>query len=250
MRISDSVFLVTGSSRGIGEAIAAQLGQRGAQVLLHGRCVDRLDANASALGAKALDVDLTGRGAAEELALRALDVYGRVDGVVHAAGVGWCGATADMPPGSVEELVSVNLVAAVQLTRCLLPGMIRAGRGHVSFVASIAGLTGVAREAVYSATKAAVVTFADSLRLELAGIGVGVSVISPGAVDTEFCATRGVPYQRRFPRPIPPQRVAAVVVRSIERDRPSAVVPSWLRAAPATRAAVPSLYRVLARRFG
>jgi short-subunit dehydrogenase len=103
---------------------------------------------------------------------------------------------------------------------------------------------------VYSATKAAEVTFADSLRLELAGSGVGVSVVSPGAVRTDFCATRGQPYRRRFPRPINPDRVAAAVVRSVARERPRAVVPRWLAIAPAAQALVPPAYRALAERFG
>jgi short-subunit dehydrogenase len=150
----------------------------------------------------------------------------------------------------IEELIKVNVRAPIELTRYLLPGMLAAGHGHVCFIASIAGLTGVAHEAVYSATKAAEVTFADSLRLELAGTGVGVSVVAPGAVSTQFCATRGQPYRRRFPRPISADRVAAAVVRGMDRDRAQIVVPRWLAIAPAVQAFAPSAYRALAHRFG
>jgi short-subunit dehydrogenase len=250
MRIPGAVVLVTGSSRGIGAAIAARLVDRGARVLLHGRDVDQLDAVSASLGAKVLAADLAREHCAADLAEQAVDVYGYVDGVVHCAGVGWYGDAAAMGERTIEELIRVNVRAPIELTRYLLPGMLAHGHGHVCFIASIAGLTGVAHEAVYSATKAAEVTFADSLRLELAGTGVGVSVVAPGAVRTQFCATRGQPYRRRFPRPISADRVAAAVVRSMDQDRAQAVVPRWLALAPAIQALMPPAYRALAQRFG
>jgi short-subunit dehydrogenase len=236
MRVHDAVFLITGSSGGIGAAVAAQLAGRGAHVVPHGRSVRRLGALAAKLGAKALPVDLREPDAPEQLAARARDVC-------------WYGSTKAMPAAKIDELLTVNLLAPLRLTRRLLPEMVCAGRGSVSFIASIAGLTGVAHEAVYSATKAGIVKFAQSLWLEQAGSGVAVSVISPGAVDTEFCTHRGVPYQRRYPRQVPAARVADVVARAIGRDA-FAVVAGWLRSAPIAQAVVPPGYRALARRFG
>jgi short-subunit dehydrogenase len=250
MRLEDAVVLVTGSSRGIGAAIACRLAQRGAAVVLHGRDVHRLAAVGSAVGAKALAVDLCEEGAAERLAEQATQIYGRVDGVVHCAGVGWYGELWDMSAEDVDRILTVNLQAPAQLTRCLLPGMIRAGRGHVAFIGSIAGMTGVTRESVYSASKAGVLIFADSLRLELASTGVGVSVISPAAVNTEFWTRRGAPYQRAVPHMISPERVAALAVRDIERGHPGRVVPRWLKLAAATHTALPRTYHRLALAFG
>jgi short-subunit dehydrogenase len=250
MRVADAVVLLTGSCRGIGSACAQALSAHGARVILHARDADLNGASAAALGAKVLSADLTRAGAAEALADAARDVYGHVDIVVHCAGVGWYGDTAAMSPPKLDEILDVDLRAPLRLTCAVLPDMLARGYGHVAFIASIAGLTGVARESVYAAAKAGLVTFADSLRLELAGTGVGVSTISPAAVRTEFFEHRGVPYGRRLPRPVAAERVAAAVVRGIEHDRANQIVPHWLAIAPAVRGAVPPLFRSLSRRFG
>ncbi len=250
MNLADRVVLVTGSSRGIGGACAVAMARRGARVITHGRDPDRIDGSVASLGVKTLGADLQRSGAALKLAADARDVYGRVDAVVHCAGLGWYGNTAEMPEGKAEELLDVNLRAPILLCRALLPDMIDRGTGHLAFVGSIAGLTGVAHEAAYSATKAALLTFADSLRTELTGTGVKVSCVSPGAVRTQFFERRGTPYERRFPRPMEAERVAEAVVRGIERDRPSQIVPRWLAIAPAVRAAAPGLFRSLNARFG
>jgi short-subunit dehydrogenase len=154
-----------------------------------------------------------------------------------------------MPAGTLDRLITLNMRAPVVLARALLPGMLARGRGQLTLLASIAGLTGVASESVYAATKAGLVVFAESLRLEVAGSGVGVAVVSPGAVDTGFFARRGTPYDRRVPRPLSVQRVARAVVEATERDR-DRVLPRWLGVAPRVRALAPGTYRRLARRLG
>lgn len=250
MKLADAAVLLTGSSQGIGEACAAELTARGARVVLHGRSADVLGAVAAEIGAKVVAADLRDDESVLDLANAARDVYGRVDAIVHCAGVGWYGPTAEMQPAKMDELLQVNLRAPMQLTRVLLPDMIARRRGHIAFVASIAGLTGVACEAVYAATKAGLITYADSLQLELHDTGVEVSVISPGAVRTNFFEHRGTPYGRRVPRPMPPQRVAAAVVRGLERGSGDTVLPHWLSLAPATRAVAPRLFTALNRRLG
>jgi short-subunit dehydrogenase len=250
MDLRDAVVLVTGASGDIGSACAAELGRRGARVIVSGRDSDRLNALAADLGAKALVSDLLCPGAVEQLATAAMEIYGQVDGVVHCAGVGWRGPTATMSTQRLNELVEVNVRAPLELTGALLPGMLARSRGHVCFLASIAGWTGVRDEAVYASTKAAVLTYAESLRAELIGSGVGVSVVSPGAVRTAFFSNRGVPYDRRFPRPITTARVASAVVAGIENERAHQMLPRWLAAAPLVRTSAPGLFRALQRRLG
>lgn len=250
MELSEAVILLTGSSQGIGEACAAELSARGARVVLHGRSADVLGTVAADLGAKVVAADFTDDRAPTALARAARDIYGRVDAVVHCAGVGWYGSTAAMPQTKVEELLQVNLRAPIRLTRALLPDMVARSSGHIAFVASIAGLTGVVGEAVYSATKAGLITFADSLRMELHNTGVGVSVISPGAVRTEFFAHRGTPYERRIPRPMSAERVASAIVHGLERGTGDSVLPRWLAIAPAIRAISPRVFEALNRRLG
>jgi short-subunit dehydrogenase len=115
-------------------------------------------------------------------------------------------------------------------------------------VASIAGRMGAPLEALYSATKFAQVGLAEALAVELAPYGVGVSVVNPGPVATDFFAARGHPYDRRFPRPVSPERVAAAVVDAVEHGKAERFVPRWLRQALVSRVLVPPLYRWGARR--
>src|SRR5262249_56152609 len=119
------------------------------------------------------------------------------------------GAAAELSAAEVERLVALNVTAPIALTAALLPGMLERRRGHVVLVGSIAGRLGRGREALYSATKAAVSVFGDSLRAEVRGSGVGVLVVTPGAVATRFFERRGVPYDRSWPRPVAPDRLAA-----------------------------------------
>lgn len=241
MRIEGRVALVTGASSGIGREVARRLAARGARVLAHGRDEEAL----KQLDATPLVADLAEPGAGRRLA----EAAGDVDIVVINAGVGWAGPFAAMPPASIEELIAVNLTAPIELTRALLPTF--GGRpACLIFVTSIAGRMGVAGEAVYSATKAGLDSFAESLRFETYAAGLHVGVVVPGVVETAFFERRGSPYARKSPRPIPPARVADRVVGMIQRGSPEAYVPGWLRLPVAVRGLMPGVYRRLGARYG
>jgi short-subunit dehydrogenase len=250
MRVRGAVALVTGASSGIGWATALRLAELGARLILTGRDTERLAMLATMTGGTPLATDLSEPGAVTRLARAALDAAGRVDLLVNNAGEGHAGRFTAMSAEQVTRLVAVNLSAPIELTRVLLPGMVSRGTGHVAFVTSIAGRTGVAGEAVYSAAKAGVDAFAESLRFELAGSGVRVGVLVPGVVRTAFFDRRGAAYQRQRPRPLPAARVADALVRSIVTERDESFTPSWLRLPVAIRAVAPATYRRLAGRFG
>src|SRR3954453_2008688 len=250
MQLTGAVVLITGASAGIGQVAAAKFAARGARVLVHGRDPQRTQQVADQVGGRALIADLASPADRERLATDALDAYGHVDVLVNNAGFGYLGPVSAMAVDVIRRLIEVDLLAAIELTRSLLPGMIERSHGAICFVTSIAGRTGVAGEAVYSATKAGLDTFADSLRGETARAGVNISVVVPGAVDTGFFETRGSPYGRTRPRPIAAHRVADAVVRAVERDRAEEWRPRWLRVAPAMRALAPGAYRRLVVRFG
>ncbi len=244
------VVLVTGASSGIGSAVAARLAAAGrCELLLNGRDAGRLTSVATRTGGVPLPGDLSSPQACRELAEGALDLTGRVDVLVAGAGVGWAGSFTEMPPEAIDELLAVNLGSTVHLVRALLPAMVRHGHGRVVLVASIAGAVGVGDEAVYSATKAALCTFAESLRYEVRHRGVRVSVVLPGAVDTPFFARRGRPYTRSVPRPVPPERVAEAVYRVVASRREEVFVPRWLRLPARLHGVAPGLFRRLAARL-
>jgi len=251
MQFPGTTVLITGGSSGIGAAPPCAVAEAGGRPLITGRDRQRLDAVAADCGGVALTADLAAPGGAAGLAEAAARVApDGIDVLVNNAGIGWAGAFDDVPADVEEWLVAVNLTAALRLTRLLAPAMAHRGRGHVVFVSSIAGATGVRGEAAYSATKAGVRCFAESIRYELRTRGVGVSVVVPGVIDTPFFDHRGVPYQRKRPAPIPPERVARAILTAVERDRPEVFCPAWLRFPAWMSGAAPGLFRALAGRFG
>jgi short-subunit dehydrogenase len=195
--------------------------------------------------AATFSVDLSERGGAGELARAA----GAVDVLVNCAGVGLYRPFERLEAGEAERLFAVNVLAPIELTRALLPGMLERGSGHVVNVGSVVGFVGRPREAVYAASKAALAVFGESLRAEVAHRGIGISLVAPVAVRTRFFEARGAPYGRSFPRQVGPERVAAAVVDAIEQDRPVVLVPRWLVLPVRLHGAAPGLFRALASRF-
>jgi short-subunit dehydrogenase len=234
---------VTGASSGIGRATALRLAREGAKVIALGRDQSALDEVAAATSGKAIRADLSMAEEVERAAVEALGSLGRVDVLVNNAGEGWAGRFADMDLEGAERLVQTNLLGPIRLTRALLSGMLERGRGHIVNVSSIAGHVGVRDEAVYAATKAGLIGFSDSLRQELAGTGVGLSVVSPSVVATSFFDRRGRPYQRRTPKPVAAERVADAILQAIRTRKAQTFVPRWMAFPAWLRQVWPSLYR-------
>jgi short-subunit dehydrogenase len=250
VELAGTIALVTGASSGIGRAVALELADHGAHVLVHGRDSERVTEVADLTGGTPLVAELSDPRQRERLVAQAVQARGRVDVLVANAGVGWAGPFTDMTADDVQGLVDVDLLAPIDLTRRLLPGMVERGSGALCFVSSVAGRTAVAGEAVYAAAKAGIDAFADSLRAEAHDCGVQVGVVVPGVVDTPFFARRGRPYHRAVPRPVAPQAVASAVVQCLVDGSPEVWAPRWLRVAPVVRAVAPAPYRWLHSRFG
>lgn len=241
--------LVTGASSGIGAATATLLTREGFRLAVNATGGPALHELARRTGASPCPADLTGPEAAERLRAEVETTIGTPELLVCNAGVGWEGPLGAMPAERVESLLRLNLEATVQLVRVFAPVMARRGRGHIVLVSSIAGSMGVPDEAVYSASKAALGVFGQSMRLELAQAGIGATVVHPGVVDTEFFARRGTPYQRDKPRPIPPERVAAALLAAARRGRSEVFVPAWLRLPARLQGAAPGLVGAFRRKL-
>ncbi|WP_182523855.1 SDR family oxidoreductase [Nocardioides dongkuii] len=171
--------LVTGAGSGIGALLAERLRSRGDELVLLARSEARAaDLGAAHPGASVLVADLADPAALEELALP-----GRLDSVVHAAGVVDLGPVAELSAASWQEQLAVNLVAPAVLTARALPAL-RAARGTVVMVNSGAGLVAHADWSAYAAAKHGLRALADSLRAEEAPHGVRVSSVYPGRTAT------------------------------------------------------------------
>ena len=244
MDVAGRTALVTGASLGIGRATAIALARRGAHVKATGLEAEPLRELVELCGAETLAADVSDERELDRL----LDWAGPVDLLVNVAGFGRYESLAAIDAARTREMLAVNLAAPIRLTAVLAPGMVARGLGHIVNVASIAGLIGVASEAVYSATKAGLIAFSESVRYELADSGVGVTVVYPAVVATAFFDRRGEPYARRFPRPVDPATVAARLVIAVERGTAEVFVPRWTIVPARLRGALPGAFRRAARR--
>jgi len=241
--------LITGGSGGIGAATAVALRAAGATVALTGRSGTSLASAAARSEAVFMAADLREPDAAGCVVNWAARTLGGLDTLVCAAGSGWLGPFGEMTSADITTLVDLNLRVPMETVRAALKPLSESACGGIVLVGSIVGLVGVQDEAAYSATKGGIAVFADALRLEL-GDKLTVSLVSPATVDTQFFARRNRPYERRWPRPMPVDRVARAIVHAVATGRPSTVVPPWMGVAIRLHGAAPAFYRALARRFG
>jgi short-subunit dehydrogenase len=209
--------VVTGASSGIGRSYAQRLAAEGMELVLVARRADRLEALARELGAaggrvRPLAADL---GRAEDVQRLAGELAGMpVELLVNNAGLAHYMPFAQLPAERARELVDVNALAPVLLTRAVLDGMVERKHGAIVNVASLLAFSGAARapqlprRAIYAATKAFLVTFTEILAAELEGSGVAVQVVCPGVVRSEFHTRQGIDMSA-VPRMEPEQVVTA-----------------------------------------
>lgn len=211
--------LVTGGSSGIGLAIGRMLREDGFALTLAARNVERLEAAAAELDAASLAVDVRDEEACAGLVAAHVERHGGLDVLVNCAGVGIAGRIGDMSAKQFDLQQSVNLRGAFLVTREALPAL-RAARGYVFNLASIAGTIPTPGLAGYGAAKAALIALTRSLDREEARTGVRATAICPGFVDTPMAEWTGIPGQEM----IQPEDCAEIV-RALLRLSPYARVP-------------------------
>jgi NAD(P)-dependent dehydrogenase (short-subunit alcohol dehydrogenase family) len=184
--LSGQTALVTGASRGIGEASARVLDRAGARVLLSGRTVSDLERVADDLEHDPVVVpaDLSQPGAGSELARRVLDDIGGVDILVNNAGIPMRRAPEALTEEDVDAVFSINVRSLLMLTVGLGPVMIERGGGSVVNISSVAGLTGPLGRVAYAGTKGAVDAMTRALAADWGRHGVRVNSIAPGIIST------------------------------------------------------------------
>ncbi len=183
MQIAGHHALVTGASRGLGEAIARRLAAQGATVTCVARTADALAALADEIDGHALAADLADPAARRDVVARAAAAAGTpVTILVNNAGIDLTGHFADMSADDVERLIAVNVTAPAELARQAVPGMLEAGEGSIVLISSMAGVGVFPGLAVYSATKAALTHLGAGLRADLKGTPIAITVVQTGLI--------------------------------------------------------------------
>ena len=216
------VTLVTGASRGIGQAIARQLATLGSDLVLLARRAGPLEEVAAecasrGVRARALPADIGDADAVRRSVGQALQEFGRVDHLVNNAGVTGDSLLLRMKRDAWDRVMRINLGGAFETTRAVLPAMVKARYGRIVNIASVVGLMGNPGQANYCAAKAGLIGFTKSLAREVASRHITVNAIAPGLIDTEM--SRALPdaardtMTRQIPlgRPGKPEEVAAGV---------------------------------------
>jgi short-subunit dehydrogenase len=257
--LQGGVALVTGASGGLGTHIARRLASGGMNVAVSGRREDALAQVASelsALGVKsaAVPADLSDLKQVDTLLDGVESALGPVDVLVNNAGVEAIGAFTTYTREELTSMVDVNLTAPLLLTHRLTPGMLERGRGHVVFIASVAGKVGPAFNEPYAATKAGLVGLTQSLRAEYLHAPVGFSVVCPGFVAGDGMYARMAEqghHSNRVMGETTTEKIAEAVLRAIREDR-AEILESGAPIRPLLALAqlAPGLVERLAPRFG
>ncbi len=215
--------IITGASAGIGAATARCFAKAGANLVLAARDAQRLEELRRSLPGRhmAVPTDVGNADDVQRLVAQAAAAFGSVDIVISNAGVGLVAPLATQRAEDLQQAIAVNVLGSVFLAQAALPHMHHQGRGQLIFVSSVVGLRALPYLGGYAATKAALDRLSESLRVELRGTGIAVTLFRPGTTATGFSQRRlGSGHERRLrtTRAASPDQVAQALLRAAIRE--------------------------------
>jgi NADP-dependent 3-hydroxy acid dehydrogenase YdfG len=223
----DKIVFLTGASSGIGEALALEIAKCGATLGLLARrevllkeLADKCERNGGK--ARYFAVDVTDANAVAEAAESLRNEFGRVDILIANAGIGGNNSeTRNFNPQAVAQVININLLGAVNAVSAVLPAMLENKSGQLVAISSLAGFRGLPKSAAYSASKAGMTVFFESVRLDVQTKGIAVTIIQPGFIKTPLTAGRNnkMPFLMELKDAIP------LFLRAVEKRKKFAAFP-------------------------
>lgn len=232
---ADKICIITGAASGIGKSLAKQLNSYGAIVTMADRDQTLLQNAARQINgtggkASASTLDVTDQEAFAKIIEQTATRYGRIDYLFNNAGIGVGGEARDFGPKEWADVINVNLFGVINGVQAVYPLMIQQGYGHIVNVASLAGLIPLAGEISYTTSKFAVVGLTHALRAEAADLGVKVTLVCPGKIETPIYTTSpviGFDKQKAlglWPKGITPDVCAEIILCGVKKNKATIVV--------------------------
>ncbi|MFJ5768761.1 SDR family NAD(P)-dependent oxidoreductase [Psychrobacillus sp. NPDC093180] len=238
---------ITGATSGVGLLLAKKLQADGYEVWATGRNIAALG-ELNLLGIHTIQADLTAEQSFEKL----FEEMGTPDVVVHCAGVGTFAYLTDLDEVQMDQMLYVNVLAPMKLTKYFATKMKNKRKGHIIFVASQAGKVATPKASVYAASKHALIGFANAVRMELKEFGIEVSTINPGPIDTPFLdlADQAGNYRERLSKHLlTPEAVVSSIEKVIQHPVREIDLPSYMSITSKLYAVFPKVVETVGKRF-
>jgi NAD(P)-dependent dehydrogenase (short-subunit alcohol dehydrogenase family) len=239
---TSKVWYITGASQGLGLTLVKKLLESGYRVAATSRNAQVLKTAVGAIDAGRflpLSVDLNNMDSIDESIQQTLAAFGRIDVVVNNAGYGMAGTVEEITELDIRNIFDVNVVAAIDVVKTVLPVMRKQRSGYIINIGSVAGFVGAPGWSVYSATKAAIAAFSEVLALDVKEFGITVTVVEPSGFRTGFLSKNSLAYieskidgyhavkdtQKRYlagdgKQPGNPERASAILIQLAESEQP------------------------------
>ena len=238
MKFKDQIIAITGASSGIGEQAAVDFSYNGAKtVILNSRNIMKLNQVKKKLNpdcnVEIYTCDISNKKMVYDIGQNIMEKMGTIDILVNNAGIGIYGKVIDQTVEDIEKITSTNYLGMIYFTKLFLPSMIKNKRGHIVNVASLAASFGIPCMAAYCGSKFAMLGFSESLSYELKNTNVGVTVVSPIAVKTNFFDNES--FKGKMPHKLgyvlEPKTVSKAILKAAYSKRIEIIVPFFVRSA-------------------
>ena len=237
MDYQNKIIVITGASSGIGEATAIEFAKKGATIVLVARREEKLhdvEQKLSKFNITTLTIpcDVSKKSQVEQMMKLVIEKFQRIDVLVNNAGFAIYGSVKDLSIEEIESQMETNYFGMVYCVKNFLPKMIDQNFGHIVNVASVAGSFGLPGIASYCASKFAMLGFSEGLKHELKGTNIGITVVSPIMVKTNFFDHPSFQNMPQYsPTSLNPQTVAKAILKASNSSRLEIIVPSIVRGA-------------------